>query len=69
MAARAEAVVHTRRMEPEMIRALFSALHDENVDYVLIGALAMLYRMKRDTVRLRDKADAQVLEEKFGLKD
>jgi hypothetical protein len=28
-----------------------------------------LYRMKRDTVRLRDKADAQVLKEKFGLKD
>lgn len=28
-----------------------------------------LYRMKRDTVRLRDKADAQTLKEKFGLKD
>jgi hypothetical protein len=28
-----------------------------------------LYRMKRDTVRLRDKADAQVLTEKFGLKE
>lgn len=28
-----------------------------------------LYRMKRDTVRLRDKADAQVLKEKFNLKD
>src|SRR5207237_3398177 len=28
-----------------------------------------LYRMKRDTVRLRDKADAQALKEKFGLKD
>jgi hypothetical protein len=154
-------------MEPETIRALFAALRDERVDYVLIGALAMdvlgigrltedidlfvrptaenidrlrralrrvwqdpsideitaadlagdypavqyvapdgtlidilsrlgeafdfgdleatvysygdvdvtvatpatLYRMKRDTVRLRDKADAQVLKEKFGLKD
>jgi hypothetical protein len=154
-------------MEPETIRALFAALHDENVDYVLIGALALdvlgigrltedidlfvrptpdnveclrralhrvwqdpsideitaadlagdypaiqyvapdgtpidivsrlgdafefanleataydygdvqvkvatpatLYRMKRDTVRLRDKADAQVLKEKFGLKE
>jgi hypothetical protein len=154
-------------MEPETIRALFAALRDENVDYVLIGALAMdvlgigrltedvdlfvrataenvdrlrralrrvwndpsideitapdlagdypaiqyvapdgttidvlsrlgeafafsdleatvysygdvavkvatpdtLYRMKRDTVRLRDKADAQILKEKFGLKD
>jgi hypothetical protein len=154
-------------MEPETIRALFAALRDERVDYVLVGALAMdvlgigrltedvdlfvrpspenvdrlrhalhrvwqdpsideitaadlagdypavqyvapdgttidilsrlgdafafgdleaavytygdvavkvatphtLYRMKRDTVRLRDKADAQVLKEKFGLKD
>jgi hypothetical protein len=154
-------------MEPDTIRALFVALRDENVEYVLVGALAMdvlgigrltedvdlfirptpdnvarlrralrrvwqdpsideitaedlagdypavqyvapdgtpidilarlgeafafgeleatvysygdvdvkvatpmtLYRMKRDTVRLRDKADAQVLKEKFGLKD
>ena len=154
-------------MEPDTIRALLAALRDENVDYVLVGALAMdvlgigrltedidlfvrptpenvdclrralhrvwqdpsineitaadlagdypaiqyvapdgtpidilsrlgeafefadlaatvysygdvevrvatpetLYRMKRDTVRLRDKADAQVLKEKFGLKD
>ncbi len=154
-------------MEPETIRALFAALRDENVDYVLVGALAMdvlgigrltedidlfvrptpdnvdrlrralrrvwqdpsideitaadlagdfpavqyvapdgtpidilsrlgeafefadieatvysygdvdvkvatpqtLYRMKRDTIRLRDKADAQVLREKFGLKE
>ena len=156
-----------RRMEPDTIRALFAALRDENVDYVLVGALAMdvlglgrltedvdlfvrptpdnverlrralrrvwqdssideitaadlagdypavqyvapdgtpidilsrlgeafdfadieaniysygdvdvkvatpraLYRMKRDTVRLQDKADAQVLKEKFGLKE
>lgn len=154
-------------MEPETIRALFAALRDENVDYVLIGALALdvlgigrltedidlfvrptpenvdrlrralhrvwqdpsideitaadlagdypaiqyvapdgtpidilsrlgeafefadlaatvysygdvevrvatpetLYRMKRDTVRLRDQADAQILKEKFGLKE
>lgn len=155
------------RMEPETIRALLAALRDEEVDYVLVGALAMdvlgigrltedidifvrptpenidrlrralrrvwsdpsideilaedlagdypavqyvapdgtsidilsrlgdafdfadikatvysygdvevrvataetLYRMKRDTVRLQDKADAQVLKEKFGLND
>jgi Nucleotidyl transferase AbiEii toxin, Type IV TA system len=166
-AHRRMAVVHTLRMEPDTIRALFAALRDENVDYVLVGALAMdvlgigrltedidlfvrptpdnvdrlrralhrvwsdpsideitaadlagdfpavqyvapdgtpidilsrlgdaftfadieatiysygdvdvkvatpetLYRMKRDTVRLQDKADAQVLREKFGLKD
>lgn len=154
-------------MEPDTIRALFGALRDENVEYALVGALAMdvlgigrltedidlfvrptpdnvdrlrrafrrlwqdpaideitatdlsgdfpavryvapdgtmidvlsrlgdafefanieatvysygdvdvkvatpetLYRMKRDTVRLQDKADAQALREKFGLKE
>ncbi len=34
-----------------------------------VATPTMLYRMKRDTVRLRDKADAQALREKFGLKD
>jgi len=28
-----------------------------------------LYEMKRDTIRLKDKADAQLLKERFGLKD
>lgn len=28
-----------------------------------------LYRMKRDTVRLKDKADAALLKERFGLED
>lgn len=28
-----------------------------------------LYEMKRDTVRLKDKADARALKERFGLKD
>lgn len=28
-----------------------------------------LYRMKRDTVRLQDRADAEVIKEKFGLKE
>ena len=28
-------------MEPETIQALFAALRDERVDYVLVGALAM----------------------------
>ena len=29
----------------------------------------MLYEMKRDTLRLKDKADAHALKERFGLKD
>ncbi len=36
---------------------------------VKVATPATLYRMKRDTVRLRDKADAQMLKEKFGLKE
>jgi len=36
---------------------------------VKVATPQTLYRMKRDTVRLRDKADAQVLKEKFGLKE
>lgn len=36
---------------------------------VRVATPTTLYRMKRDTVRLRDKADAQVLKEKFGLKE
>lgn len=34
---------------------------------VRVATPETLYRMKRDTVRLRDKADAQVLKEKFKL--
>ena len=29
----------------------------------------MLYRMKHDTIRLQDRADAQALKERFGLAD
>lgn len=36
---------------------------------VRVATAETLYRMKRDTVRLRDKADAQALKEKFGLMD
>jgi hypothetical protein len=36
---------------------------------VRVATPTTLYRMKRDTVRLRDQADAQVLKEKFGLKE
>jgi hypothetical protein len=36
---------------------------------VLVATPETLYAMKRDTIRLQDKADAQKLKEKFGLKD
>jgi hypothetical protein len=36
---------------------------------VVVATPETLYAMKRDTLRLQDKADAQKLKEKFGLKD
>jgi hypothetical protein len=36
---------------------------------VRVATAETLYRMKRDTVRLQDKADAQALKDKFGLKE
>jgi hypothetical protein len=35
---------------------------------VIVATPETLYDMKRDTIRLQDKADAQKLKEKFGLK-
>jgi hypothetical protein len=36
---------------------------------VRVATPETLYAMKRDTIRLQDKADAQKLKDKFGLKD
>jgi hypothetical protein len=36
---------------------------------VSVASPATLYRMKRDTVRLKDKADAELLKERFKLDD
>jgi hypothetical protein len=36
---------------------------------VSVATPATLYRMKRNTVRLRDKADAELLKERFDLED
>jgi len=36
---------------------------------VRVATPETLYAMKRDTLRLQDKADAQKLKDKFGLKD
>jgi hypothetical protein len=45
------------------------AIHPYGDVHVRVATPETLYRMKRDTVRLRDKADAQVLKEKFRLGD
>jgi hypothetical protein len=34
---------------------------------VTVATPAMLYRMKRNTVRLKDRADAEMLKQRFGL--
>jgi hypothetical protein len=36
---------------------------------VSVASPATLHRMKRDTVRLKDKADAELLRQRFGLED
>jgi hypothetical protein len=36
---------------------------------VSVASPATLYRMKRGTVRLKDKADAEMLRQRFGLAD
>ena len=36
---------------------------------VVVATPETLYKMKRDTIRLQDKADAQKLKQKFGLED
>lgn len=37
--------------------------------HVSVVSPRTLYEMKRDTVRLKDRADAQLLRERFGLED
>jgi len=36
---------------------------------VAVASPATLYRMNRDTVRLKDKADAELLKRRFNLED
>jgi len=47
----------------EIVRAPFEDLT------VSVVSPRTLYRMKRDTVRLKDRADAALLKERFGLDD
>jgi hypothetical protein len=51
----------------------FSDLESERIafDDVTVSVVTprMLYEMKKDTIRLKDRADAQMLKEKFDLTD
>ena len=51
----------------------FDDLHAERMPFedltISVATPDMLYRMKRATVRLKDKADAELLKQRFGLKD
>jgi len=48
---------------------LRSSVHLYGDAEVVVATPETLYAMKRDTIRLQDKADAQRLKEKFGLGD
>lgn len=81
-------------MDFDRLLQFFRSLHDHQVEYVLVGGVAMnvhgledleaevvrlegvpiriatprtLYRMKRDTLRIEDRGDAERLRERFGL--
>ena len=47
----------------EVIRVPFEDLS------VSVVSPRTLYRMKRDTVRMKDRADAELLRERFGIED
>lgn len=47
----------------EIVRVPFDSL------MVSVASPATLYRMKRDTVRLKDRADAELLKRRFNLRD
>lgn len=51
---------------------VFADLETERVPFddmtVTVVTPAMLYRMKKDTVRLKDRADAEMIRRRFGLK-
>jgi len=51
----------------------FEDLESERVDFggmeVSVVTPETLYRMKKDTVRLRDRADAERLRERFGFEE
>lgn len=46
-------------------RAVLTALERHGVRYAVFGAVAL--NLKRDTVRLKDKADAEMLRRQFDL--
>ena len=52
----------------EIIRVL-RAFDAAELEYVLIGATAMGFRLKKGTVRVQDRLDAVALRERFNLKD
>ena len=51
----------------------FADLESERVPFgelvVTVVTPRMLYRMKRDTIRLRDRADAELLKQRFRLEE
>jgi hypothetical protein len=54
-------------------RFTFDDIESETLDIegvvVVVATPRMLYRMKKDTVRLQDRADADRIRRRFGLED
>lgn len=53
-------------MDFATVKSVLAAFEDLTVSVV---SPRTLYRTKRDTLRLKDKADAQLLKERFHLED
>lgn len=57
-------------VDEDRLKAVFRALSDHGVDYVVFGAVALgLHGLARDTVRQVDRFDASLLAEKFGFEE
>jgi hypothetical protein len=68
----------TGEMAIDLIGRLGEAFEYKDLDFteqdfqgvrVRLATPETLYRMKRDTVRLQDRADAQMLQRKFGIEE
>lgn len=61
-------------MDFEQTKRVLAALEQQGVRYVeeltvTVVSPRTLYRMKKDTVRLQDRADAELVRERFGLEE
>jgi hypothetical protein len=51
----------------DQTRAVLAAFEREGVRYVVFGGVVLNHRLKKGTVRPRDRADADRLRQRFGF--